>query len=508
MNNSMSGADAIPSLELVTVSKSYGSTRASRAVSFEVFQGEVLALIGENGAGKSTLMNLISGVVAPDEGEVRISGKAVHLTSPQEAQSHGIATVFQELSLSTNLSVMENIFAGRAPRRMGFVDWTRMRAEAHALLTQLSLDIDPDMRVGALPMSSRQMVEIAKAISLGANVLLLDEPTSALNADEKQALFQVIETLKSAGTAIVYISHHLDEVIALADRIVVLRDGAVVAVTDTAQATPESLVRDMVGRDIEAAISAEAPGETQLLAVEGVSGGGVSDASFSVCAGEIVSIAGLMGAGRSELAQMIVGLARPSAGRITVNGATVDGGGMGASRKKGIAYVPAERKSEGLFLDLSVAANIAVTTLPGSSRFGVVAEGKIRSLARRHVERLSIRLSSPQASVRSLSGGNQQKVLLAKWLEIAPKLLVVEEPTKGVDIGAKYDIHREIKALAASGTAVLIVSSDLPEILSLSHRIIVMHHGRLVADLDARHTTEQEIVAHASGLEEPSRTAI
>jgi ribose transport system ATP-binding protein len=508
MNSPAASHGVSPALEFKSVSKSYGSTKASRSVSFDVMAGEVVALVGKNGAGKSTLMNLLSGVIAPDEGEICLLGHPVHLNSPTVAQANGVATVFQELSLSPNLSVMENIFAGRAPRRFGFVDWRKMKAEAKALLDRFGLSIDPEIRIGDLPMSSRQMVEIAKAVSLGAQVLLLDEPTSALNADEKQALFSVIATLKQAGTAIVYISHHLDEVIALSDRIVVLRDGAVVSIVETEGMTAERLVRDMVGREIEEANDSHPATDVAVLSVENVSRLTVKDASLVVRAGEIVSIAGLMGAGRSELAHMIVGLARPHSGKVTVNGKPVDGAGMNVSVRQGIAYVPAERKTEGLFLDLPVASNIAVTTLSKNSRVGFMQEDRIRNLARRHVERLSIRLSSTQAPVRSLSGGNQQKVLLAKWLEIAPKLLVVEEPTKGVDIGAKYDIHREIKMLAANGAAVLVVSSDLPEILSLSHRVLVMHNGRLVADIDARHATEQEIVAHASGLEEPAHVAV
>lgn len=511
MNNQSSGS-ATPSaslrqpwlLEIVGLSKSWGSTQAASSVSFHLAAGEVLALVGENGAGKSTLLNMLSGVVAPDDGKIRMSGQVVALSSPHAAQALGIGTVFQELSLAHNLTVMENIFAGRLPSRFGLVDRKVLRQKTEALFSTLGIFIDPDATVNDLPVSSRQIVEIAKAVSLDAHVLLLDEPTSALNADEKAVLFRLVLSLKAKGVGIIYISHHLEEVIELADRIVVLRDGAVVSIVGRKEATARSLVRDMVGRLINEDATPRTPQTSEkLLEVNAVSrGSAVRDVSLNVRKGEIVALAGLMGSGRGELAEMIVGLTKPSTGSLSVSGRPVSARGLGAAKHLGIGYIPPERKTQGLFLDLSVAANIAAATLQKATRHGFMSQSLLTDLARRHIGRLSIKASRTDVRCRSLSGGNQQKVLLAKWLEMDPKLLVVEEPTKGVDIAAKLDIHRELRRLAASGTGILMVSSDLPEILSLAHRVLVMHHGRIVADLDCRKTTEHEIIAHASGLTE------
>jgi ABC-type sugar transport system ATPase subunit len=488
-------------LEIDGVSKSWGSTKALSSVSFSVAAGEVVALVGENGAGKSTLMGILSGVTQPDEGEIRLSGRPVRFGSPQSAQAHGIGTVFQELSLAQNLTAMENIFAGRLPSRLGFVDFGALRRRAEALFTSLDLAIDPEARISDLPVSSRQVVEIAKALSLDANFLLLDEPTSALNADEKAALFRLVASLKSRGVGIIYISHHLDEVLQLADRIVVLRDGHVVSVSRRGEADSQSLVRDMVGRIIDASDSElVSPRAEILLDVRRLSGGLVDNASFTLRKGEIVALAGLMGSGRSALVEMIVGLMPASSGEIILSGKRMGAGSMAAAKRRGIGYIPPERKTDGLFLDLPLAANIASASLGKLSNGGFVDNSATERLAWRYVERLSIKADDVDIHCRALSGGNQQKVLLAKWLEVGPSLLVVEEPTKGVDIAAKHDIHREMLALAASSTGILLVSSDLPEILSIAHRVLIMHQGRIVADLDCRDATEQAIVAHASGL--------
>ncbi|CAN7572847.1 sugar ABC transporter ATP-binding protein [Rhizobium sp. LjRoot30] len=493
-------------LEISGLSKSWGATRAVDRASFALGAGEVLALVGENGAGKSTLMALLSGVAQPDEGEIRLSGKQVELSSPQMARANGIATVFQELSLAENLTVMENIYAGRLPSSFGFVDKRLLKRRASELFELLGLAIDPEATVGSLPVSSRQIVEIAKAVSLDARVLLLDEPTSALNADEKAALFSLVGRLKAKGTGIIYISHHLDEVLDLADRVVVLRDGQVVSTTDCAGTDANGLVRDMTGRTIDPSlIDRRAPFDEVLLDIEGLGDGrDVEDIWLSLRRGEIVALAGLMGSGRSALAEMIVGLRKPSVGSIRLSGQAVTLHGMKAAQYLGIGYIPPERKTQGLFLDMSIAANVAAATLRRSTRAGFVDEASMRRRAQDYVGRLSIKAGDVGVTCRALSGGNQQKVLFAKWLETEPALLVIEEPTKGVDIAAKLDIHAELVSLAAGGAGILMVSSDLPEILSIAHRVLVMHRGRIVGDLDCRQTTEHQIVALASGLAETS----
>lgn len=492
-----------PALDVVGISKSWGATKALTRVDFSLGAGEVLAVVGENGAGKSTLLGILSGVTQPDEGEIRRSGETVRFGSPHAAQQCGIRTVFQELSLAKNLSVMENIFAGRLPSRFGFVDRAALRVRSSSLFTSLGLAIDPSAIVGELPLSSQQIVEIAKAVSLETRVLLLDEPTSALNADEKAALFALVRSLKAAGTAIIYISHHLEEVMGLADRILVLRDGNAVCVVERPDVEVGDLVRAMTGRAIAGADAArKLPEAETLLEVASLDDGElVRDVSFSVRKGEILALAGLMGSGRSALAEIIVGLRPVARGRMTLGAVTIAPRSLSAAKRLGIGYIPPERKTQGLFLDMPVAANISAATLWRSSRFGVLDGAKAGSVAKDYISRLAIKAGGVDVHCRSLSGGNQQKVLLAKWLEVGPSLLVVEEPTKGVDVGAKQDIHRELLALAASGAGILMVSSDLPEILSLAHRVLVMHQGRIVADLDCCETSEHEIVALASGLE-------
>lgn len=495
---------ALPLLAVKQLTKSWGPTRALSGVSFALRDGEILAIVGENGAGKSTLLNILSGVVKPDGGEIALEGSMASFPSPHEAQRNGIGTVFQELSLAKNLSVMENIFAGRLPSRLGLVDYRHLRDKTRALFASLGLAIDADAIVGELPVSSQQVVEIAKAVSLNARILLLDEPTSALNADEKKALFALVRSLKASGVGIIYISHHLDEVLDLSDRIVVLRDGMLVSVEDSRHCDARTLVQGMTGREIGDRLENRLPPRAErLLDIRQLSdGNAVHDLSFSIQQGEIVGLAGLMGSGRGTLAGMLAGEVPHASGTMELKGKRVTPRGMTDAKRLGIGYIPPERKTQGLFLDLSVAANIAAATLARKSRRGLADEAAITRSAASYVERLKIKAAGVSATCRSLSGGNQQKVLLAKWLELDPTLLIIEEPTKGVDIGAKEDIHKELIKLAAAGTGILLVSSDLPEILSLAHRTLVMHRGRIVADLDCRQTTEHEIVAHASGLPE------
>ena len=492
----------VAALALEGISKAYGATRALAGVSLDVRAGEVHAIVGENGAGKSTLINIISGNVLPDAGRIVIDGTEEAPRSAHAAQRLGIATVHQELSVVEHLTVAENIFAAHPPVRLGVVRWGAMADAARELLEGLGLTLDVKARVGTLPVSARQLVEIAKAIAHKPRILLFDEPTSALNGDEKEALFRLIESLKSSGLAIIYISHHLEEVMALSDRVSVLRDGQHAGTFETPAVTPRFLVTRMVGREIAAQL-AEPPaaGVTRVLSVSGLScKGHFTDISFDLAHGEIVGIAGLMGSGRTALAASLAGLLQASRGSVTWQGQYARWTSLRDAMRHGIAYVPGERKTEGLFLGLSIAENIVATNLDQASSRGLYRRSRAADVAQRFISSLRIKTVGPSQRCGALSGGNQQKVLLAKWVARNPRLLIIEEPTKGVDIAAKEDIHRMLRELAKDGAAIVFVSSDLPEILSLSHRVLVMHGGRLVAERSASGTTEEEITALASGF--------
>jgi ABC-type sugar transport system ATPase subunit len=493
-----------PLLKIQNLSKAYGATRALADVALSVDAGEIHALVGENGAGKSTLINVLSGVVRPDSGDIYFAGAPARMDSPEAAQRLGISTVHQELSLSELLSVSENMFAARIPSRFGFVDSRELRRRAQVIFETLGLSLDPDRQVGSLPVSSRQLVEIAKALSLDARLLLLDEPTSALNTNEKEALIRLIRRLRARGIGIIYISHHLHEVTALADRITVLRDGRVVATHSASSVSPEVLVRQMVGRQIE---RGDDRGGFSMggafMEVRSLSAAGAfRDVSFTLHAGEIIGVAGLLGSGRGVLAECLAGIAPPNQGEILIKGRKLSLASLREAMAKGIGYIPAERKTEGLFLELTVADNIVAACLDRFSRFGIVDRRRQIESAETHIKALNIRAEGPQARCGSLSGGNQQKLLLAKWLERRPQLLILQEPTKGVDIAAKSEIHQKLRKMAAEGAAIFFVSSDLPEILSLSHRILVMHGGRITACLEPKQTSEEEIMGYASGLAE------
>ena len=493
-----------PLLEVRNIFKAFGATQALADVSLSIRAGEIQAIVGENGAGKSTLINILSGVVLPDRGTIEFAGIAGALDSPLAAQRMGIGTVHQELSVSELLSVEENIFAGHLPSRNGFVDWRELRRRALTVFETLGLTIDPGERAGNLPVSSRQIVEIAKALSLDAKLLLLDEPTSALNSNEKESLFRLLRRLRDKGMGIIYISHHLHEVTVLADRITVLRDGRLVATQDAAGATAETLVKQMVGRVIDRpTLTSRAVNGKTLLEVRNLKVSPVlDDVSFTLHEGEIVGIAGLLGSGRGELASCLAGLTTHSDGMILLNGNPVRLTSLRQAMARGIGFIPPERKTDGLFLDLNVADNISAASLARFSRFGIFNSLRLNTMATKHLSDLKIQCEGPYARCGALSGGNQQKVLLAKWLERRPKILIVQEPTKGVDIAAKSDIHRRLRQLAVEGAGIIFISSDLPEILALSNRILVMHRGRVVASLAPQSTTEEEIMGHASGIRE------
>jgi ABC-type sugar transport system ATPase subunit len=486
-------------LRLESVSKSFPGVQALDRVGFEVRAGEVHALLGENGAGKSTLIKIVSGVYQPDGGSMLIDGEPVRFARPGDAQAAGIATIYQELLLFPELSVAENIWLGHAPRtRLRTLDWRAMQAGARELLASLEIhDLDVGRPVGALSVGNRQRVEIAKALSQNARILIMDEPTAALTGTDVLHLFRIVRLLRARGVGIVYISHRLEEVFELADRVTVLRDGALVGSREVAATSPGELINLMVGRTIdnlypklETAIGAP------LLEVRGLSGPPLfHDVSLTVRAGEIVGLAGLVGSGRSELAQGVFGIRPPQSGEIRLAGAPVRILSPSDARRHGIAYVPEDRASQGLIRPMRLAENVSLAVLRELARGPFVDRGAERALAEDSIRRFAIRASGPQQVVAKLSGGNQQKVVLSKWLASRPKVLIMDEPTRGIDIGAKSEIHRLMSTLAQDGLGILMISSELPEIMGMSDRILVMREGTIVAEFARAGASQQAIAA-------------
>jgi len=493
-------------IQLDGVGKSFGTNVVLSGVDFAVKPGEVHALCGENGAGKSTCLGLLYGLHQPTTGRILCDGTDRQIESPSHAQSLGIGCVFQELSLAGALSVAENIYAGRAPTRMGLVDWPELRRRAEGLLAEFGLDIDVSMPVDSLPISSRQIVEIAKALSLDSRVLLLDEPTSALAPDEVDALFEVLRGLTEKGIGIVYVSHHMAEIFRISDRITVLRDGRHISTLPVSETSQEQVVAEMIGgaHPGDVAHSDRQSGET-ILDLRNLTHPGVfEDISFSIRAGEIVGMAGLMGARRSEIVRSIVGLMSEASGEVRLHGRSVRFASLRHAMSAGIGFVPEERKTEGLFLEQSLSDNLIAASLAEHSAAGIMRAGSIKTASQQAIEAFRVKTSGISEHVGDLSGGNQQKVMLAKWLKRGPALLIIEEPTKGVDVGAKFQIHTELLRRAAEGMAILVVSSDFPELVSLSTRILVVHEGRLMGDIPAAESTEATLLQLAAGRPVPA----
>jgi rhamnose transport system ATP-binding protein len=472
-------------LEIVGISKSFGGVRAVEAVSFDVRPGEVHALLGENGAGKSTLIKIMSGVQHADAGELRVDGLAQRFASPREARSAGIATVYQELLLFPELTVAENIFLGHAPRRaLRAIDWAAMRQRARELLDSLEcFELDVDAKVGTLSVANRQRVEIARALSQSPRVLIMDEPTAALAEADVHRLLDVVRSLRARGVGIVYVSHRMPEIFALADRVTVLRDGRHVATLPIAEVDHEKLVSLMVGRPVDQMYpKSEADVGPALLAVQGLAyRSRVQDISFTLHAGEILGIAGLVGSGRTELAHILFGITPATAGQIMLAGRPVAITSPAQARDLGIAYIPEDRGLQGLIRPQTIRENVSLAMLAKLSRGSFMRHAAELRLAGESMARFGIRARGPQQIVRQLSGGNQQKVVLAKWLATRPRVLIMDEPTRGIDVGAKAEIHTLISQLAQQGMAILMISSELPEVLGMSDRILVMNGGRLVA---------------------------
>jgi rhamnose transport system ATP-binding protein len=490
-----------PELAVEGLTKAFPGTRAVDDLSLTVERGEVHAVIGENGAGKTTLLMILSGVYAPDAGRLLMRGEEVGFARPQDAQAAGIGTVFQELSLVGRLTVAENVFASHVPTRgPGLLDRRRMKRETRELLSMLGSDLRSDRAVASLDVGERQLVEIAKALSLRARVLLLDEPTSALSAEEAATLFAVLRRLREQAIAIVFVSHRLAEVFEIADRITVLRDGRHVGTYAREEITPDDAVRLMVGRELSVLYPERGAevGEPRLT-VRGLRSGPVGPVDLDVRAGEIVGLAGLRGSGRSRLARAVVGALPLDAGEILVDGRKVRIDGPWQAVEHGIAFVPADRKEEALFPRMSLARNLVAAGLSGVTRLGLVRAAEERRLAEELMRRLDVRARGVDQVVQTLSGGNQQKTVLAKWLALAPRILIVEEPTQGIDVGAKAQIHAFLRELAQQGMAVLMVSSELPELLGMCDRILVMVNGGVRGALPAETATEEQVLALAAG---------
>jgi ribose transport system ATP-binding protein/rhamnose transport system ATP-binding protein len=485
------------------VSKEFPGVRALKDVSLRVGAGEIHALVGENGAGKSTLMKIIAGVETPDRGHVALDGQPLDGLDERAAVAAGIGMVHQERSLVATLSVAENVFAGRQPRRRRGIgiDWKAMQTRTRELLEQLQSGIDPAAPVGLLSPAEQQIVEIAKAMSYDLRVLILDEPTAALSLAETRHLFDVTRDLAANGTSVIYISHRLAEVFTLADSVTVLKDGQKTGEGPTADLSEAELIRLMVGRDLDLQRPVRPPRHDQapVLMVSNLADGDkVRDVSLTVGAGEIVCLAGLIGAGRTELCETLFGVRRATAGTAQLDGGPWAPRSPAQAQSAGVGMVPEDRKDAGLFLGMSIADNIAAANLGKVSPRGVVSRRRSNELAERYVDQLRIATPSVDQPVVHLSGGNQQKVLLAKWLAHRPKLLIVDEPTRGVDVGARSDIYTVLRDLADAGIGLLVVSSDLPEVLTLADRVVVMAEGRVTGELPGDTADEESILRLAS----------
>jgi ribose transport system ATP-binding protein len=492
-------------LEVQGVSKAYGAIQALKDVDFNLRKGEIHALAGENGAGKSTLMNVVDGIVSPDSGEIRIRGEGVAITSPERAQALGIGFVHQEIALCGDVSVAENIFmAATNQRRAFFMNYRQLREKARGVLKSLG-GIEPDRLVGDLTISEQQVVEIAKALTLDCSILILDEPTAALTEHESRKLFAIMAQLKERGISIIYISHRMAEIFDNCDRVTVLRDGRHVCTDDIADMTPDTVVRKMVGRELGNLYPQKNPQAADapvLLEVEGLGDGArFRDIGFALRRGEILGVAGLMGAGRTEIALGVCGLAPRGTGRVRLDGRDVTPASYVQSIANGIVYLSEDRKGSGVFLDMPIAANVSALDLDRvSTPYGFVDRSAERAQAMRLADSLRLRRGSLADNVSTLSGGNQQKVAIAKMLSVGPKVIILDEPTRGVDVGAKVEIHRILRDLANNGTGIIVISSELPELIGLCDRAIVIHEGRIAGEVSGDGMTEDNLIRLASGL--------
>ncbi len=492
-----------PVLTLSGISKSFPGVRALSEVSLELFAGKVTALVGENGAGKSTVVKILTGIYQPDAGEIRLDGRAVHFASSDAAARAGVTAIHQETVLFDDLTVAENIYLGHAPRgRFGLIDWAAMRRGAADLLTRIGASLDPDMRLRDLGIASKHLVAIARALSIDARVVIMDEPTAALSHKEIQETYALVERLKAEGKAILFISHKFDEIFRIADRYTVFRDGAFVGAGTIADVTEAQMVRMMVGRNVDHIFPdrAKAPGDA-ILTVAGYSHPTeFDDITFTLRRGEILGFYGLVGAGRSEVMQALFGITKPSKGACRIDAKVVAIRSTSEAIANGIVYVPEDRGRQGAVRGLPIFQNVTLPSLRKTSRSGFLRLAQEFALSRRYTERLDLRAASLDQDVGLLSGGNQQKVMIAKWLATEPRVIILDEPTKGIDIGSKAAVHAFMAELAAQGLAVIMVSSEIPEVLGMSDRVIVMREGRIVGEYEGDAMTPETLVAAAIGL--------
>ncbi|MFP4975172.1 sugar ABC transporter ATP-binding protein [Paenibacillus sp. CN-4] len=490
-------------LEMHSIAKSFGQTHALNGIDFELKSGEIHALLGENGAGKSTLIKVLGGIHQPDRGEIVINGEAVQIKGVHDAQAHGIGVIHQEIVLVPYLSVAENIFLGREPvTKLGLVDRKQMNAEAQEMVKELGLNLDVNTLVGELSVAHQQLVEIVKAISFNVKILVMDEPTSSLSDEEVKHLFVTMERLRQNGVSMIYISHKFEELFTITDRITIIRDGTYVGTVTTKNSSPDELVAMMVGRELKNFYTRTYSRQDEVvLKVDHLSKQNIfEDISFSVHKGEILGFSGLMGAGRSELMLAIFGAYGYDHGSVFLNGEELKIKSCSDAIEKGIALVPEDRKDQGLVLMNSVGFNMTLSELKHLMKNKlIVSEEKRSALISAYIKSLNIKTASPDAEVSSLSGGNQQKVVLAKWLATNPKLLILDEPTRGVDVGAKSEIYSIINELAKQGLAIILVSSELPEIINMCDSVCVMREGKLTAQLAQSELTQENIMRYATG---------
>ena len=496
---------AAPALELSRVVKSFGAVVALRSGTITMERGSIHALIGENGAGKSTLVKIIAGLYRRDAGEFRLAGEPVDFHTTAQSKAAGIAVIYQEPTLFPDLSVTENIFMGRQPtNRFGRIDRKAMRAEAVEIFQRLGVTIDPDRVTEGLSIADQQIIEIAKAISLDARVLIMDEPTAALSGVEVERLFAVARSLRDEGRALLFISHRFDEVFALCDTVTVMRDGSYIATTPIVETSIDELVRQMVGRDV-AELFPKLPAEIgdDVLVVDGLTRTGVfHDISFTVRAGEIVGLAGLVGAGRSEVARAVFGVDPYESGSVHVDGRVLPKGNPRVAMTRGLALVPEDRRKQGLVLDESVTRNVTLAIRSSLAKAGLLWGGAENRAAALWSSRLEVKTAALDAETGTLSGGNQQKVVLGKWLATEPKVLIVDEPTRGIDVGTKAEVHRLLSELAQQGIAILMISSELPEVLGMADRVLVMREGHLTGEFDRADATPEAVMFAATAEKE------
>jgi rhamnose transport system ATP-binding protein len=495
----------IPILELEHATKSFGAVHALEDGDIELFGGEVHGLVGENGAGKSTLVKILAGVLRPDSGRLVIDGDEAIFENAKQSQGAGIAIIFQEPTLFPDLTVAENIFVGAQPlKRFRRIDTRRMRREASAVFDQLGVRLDPERLARGLSIADQQLVEIAKALTSNARVIVMDEPTAALTTTEVERLFGIVEALRARGNAVLFVSHRLEEIFAICQRVTVMRDGRHVLTKPAVELTVQSVIRAMVGRDMDALFpKVDAERGKVVLNVDHLTREGVfTDVSFEVRQGEIVALAGLVGAGRSEVARAIFGIDRWDAGSVEVAGRRLRPGSPTTAMAAGVALVPEDRRQQGLLMDFSIERNIALASLDHVRRGGLIPRGAERRFARDWAVKLQLKYGKLSNPVWTLSGGNQQKTVLAKWLARRPTVLIVDEPTRGIDVGTKAEVHRLLSELAAQGVAVLMISSELPEVLGMADRIVVLFEGRVMREFPRADATEDAIMHAATGLVE------